>query len=63
MFTSHMGERLRWAREAREIGVRELARRLGVGASWVTRVESGQQRSIRSETLVAWCRELGVSMD
>jgi len=58
-----MGSRLRQARKARGLTVREMAKRLGVQHPYVTTVESGRQKSIHTAKLVTWCRLLAVSTD
>src|SRR6478752_6114500 len=54
---SDLGKRLREARESKEIGLRELARRLGVSASLISQIETGKtEPSIN--TLFAMVSEL-----
>lgn len=57
-----IGSRLREERERARISQRELARRLGVSASLISQVESGQSKPSVS-TLYAIVTELGVSLD
>lgn len=57
-----MGSRLRVERERAKISQRELARRLGVSASLISQIESGQSKPSVS-TLYAIVTELGVSLD
>ncbi len=57
-----IGVRLREERERASISQRELARRLGVSASLISQVESGQSKPSVS-TLYAIVTELGVSLD
>jgi len=57
-----IGSRLREERERASISQRELARRLGVSASLISQVESGQSKPSVS-TLYAIVTELGVSLD
>lgn len=57
-----IGARLREERERHGISQRELARRLGVSASLISQVESGQSRPSVS-TLYAIVTELGASLD
>jgi transcriptional regulator with XRE-family HTH domain len=57
-----IGSRLREEREAARISQRELARRLGVSASLISQIESGQSKPSVS-TLYAIVTELGVSLD
>lgn len=57
-----IGERIRTAREAARMSVRELARRVDVSPSHVSQVERGLAKfSVR--TLYSVVNELGVSMD
>jgi len=57
-----LGSRLREARERARISQRELARRLGVSASLISQIESGQSKPSVS-TLYGIVTELGVSLD
>jgi transcriptional regulator with XRE-family HTH domain len=57
-----IGSRLRQERERARISQRELARRLGVSASLISQIESGQSKPSVS-TLYAIVTELGVSLD
>ena len=57
-----LGARLREEREAARISQRELARRLGVSASLISQIESGQSKPSVS-TLYGIVTELGVSLD
>ncbi len=57
-----LGARLREERERARISQRELARRLGVSASLISQIESGQSKPSVS-TLYAIVTELGVSLD
>jgi transcriptional regulator with XRE-family HTH domain len=57
-----MGERLRLARRARGLSLRELAQRLGVSASLISQVETGRANPSVS-TLYAIAAELDVSLD
>ena len=57
-----LGQRLREAREQKKIGLRELARRLGVSASLISQIETGKtEPSIN--TLFAIVSELGLSVN
>jgi transcriptional regulator with XRE-family HTH domain len=57
-----LGHRLREAREAKKIGLRELARRLGVSASLISQIETGKtEPSIN--TLFAMVSELELSVN
>jgi transcriptional regulator with XRE-family HTH domain len=59
---STLGPRLRAIRLARKIGLRELARRLGLSPSSISQIETGKmQPSVR--TLYAFAEELGVTVD
>jgi transcriptional regulator with XRE-family HTH domain len=57
-----MGERLRLARRARGLSLRELAQRVGVSASLISQVETGRANPSVS-TLYAIAAELDVSLD
>ena len=57
-----LGSRLREERERARINQRELARRLGVSASLISQIESGQSKPSVS-TLYAIVTELDVSLD
>ena len=57
-----LGSRLREERERAQISQRELARRLGVSASLISQIESGQSKPSVS-TLYAIVTELDVSLD
>jgi transcriptional regulator with XRE-family HTH domain len=59
--TDGLGERLRDARERQGIGVRELARRVGVSASLISTVETGKSTPSVS-TLWAIAGELGLPL-
>src|SRR2546430_10086102 len=57
-----LGQRLRKAREQKKIGLRELARRLGVSASLISQIETGKtEPSIN--TLFAIVSELELSVN
>jgi transcriptional regulator with XRE-family HTH domain len=57
-----LGQRLREAREQKSIGLRELARRLGVSASLISQIETGKtEPSIN--TLFAMVSELELSVN
>jgi transcriptional regulator with XRE-family HTH domain len=57
-----LGQRLRKAREEKNIGLRELARRLGVSASLISQIETGKtEPSIN--TLFAMVSELELSVN
>src|SRR5579872_2909856 len=57
-----IGQRLREVRTARGISLRELARRIGVSASFVSQVERGKSNPSVG-TLYAFVAELGTSLD
>jgi transcriptional regulator with XRE-family HTH domain len=57
-----MGERLRVARRAQGLSLRELSQRLGVSASLISQVETGRANPSVS-TLYAIAAELDVSLD
>lgn len=60
--TADLGGRLRAARQARSIGVRELSRRLDVSASMISQIETGRVMP-SVNTLYAITSELGISLD
>src|SRR2546428_9010030 len=62
MEVGDIGARLREERERVGISQRELARRLGVSASLISQIESGQSKPSVG-TLYAVVTELGVSLD
>lgn len=57
-----IGQRLRVERERQSIGLRELARRVGVSASLISQIELGRANPSVA-TLYAIVNELGVSLD
>ena len=57
-----IGTRLREERDRVQISQRELARRIGLSASMISQIESGQSKPSVS-TLYAIVTELGVSVD
>ena len=57
-----IGTRLREERERVQISQRELARRIGLSASLISQIESGQSKPSVS-TLYSIVTELGVSVD
>jgi transcriptional regulator with XRE-family HTH domain len=57
-----VGARLRAQRERNSIGLRELARRLGISPSAISQIETGRSRPSVS-TLYAIVSELGMSLD
>jgi transcriptional regulator with XRE-family HTH domain len=57
-----VGARLRAQRERNGIGLRELARRLGISPSAISQIETGRSRPSVS-TLYAIVNELGMSLD
>jgi transcriptional regulator with XRE-family HTH domain len=62
MATDVLGDRLRAAREAYGISLRELARRVGVSASLISQIETGKVHPSVS-TLYALASELDASID
>jgi transcriptional regulator with XRE-family HTH domain len=60
---SGLGRRLRQAREAHGWSVRELARRAGLDASIVSRLETGAQAQASSKTLKILAETLAISAD
>src|SRR5262249_40656216 len=59
---SQIGRRLREVRMSRGISLREMARRIGVSASFVSQVERGKSNPSVG-TLYAFVAELGTSLD
>jgi transcriptional regulator with XRE-family HTH domain len=57
-----IGPRLRRHREARQLSLRELARRLGISPSAISQFETGKSR-LSVSTLYALVTELGISLD
>jgi transcriptional regulator with XRE-family HTH domain len=57
-----LGQRLREAREAQKIGVREIAKRVSVSASLISQIERGKVMPSVG-TLYAVVKELDISMD
>lgn len=55
-------QRLRAERQRRNIGVRELARRIGISPSLISQIETGKAKPSVS-TLYAIVNELGISVD
>jgi transcriptional regulator with XRE-family HTH domain len=62
MAPGDVGARLRAQREQSGIGLRELARRLGISPSAISQIETGRSRPSVS-TLYAIVSELGMSLD
>ena len=58
----HLGARLREARLQANLSLREVARQLGVSASFVSQLENGKSQPSVA-TLYSWTRLLGVSVD
>jgi transcriptional regulator with XRE-family HTH domain len=57
------GEYARARREAKGIGLRDLAKSLGKSPTLISRVELGHEESVGEETLVAWAKALGEDPD
>lgn len=60
--SGEIGARLRAEREGQKIGVRELAKRVGVSASLISQIETGKSRPSVS-TLYSIVSELQISLD
>jgi transcriptional regulator with XRE-family HTH domain len=58
-----LGERVRSAREKKQLGVNELDRMLGTSAGYTSRLERGEFDSVGSDRLDALGTALGVSLD
>lgn len=56
-----MATRLREARERRELSGSEVGRLVGLSASQVSKIETGQQR-LPVELLPTWCEAVGISI-
>jgi transcriptional regulator with XRE-family HTH domain len=61
-FGKDIGASLRSVRERRGMGLRELARRVGVSASAISQIETGRSRP-SVETLYSIVQELGIALD
>jgi transcriptional regulator with XRE-family HTH domain len=61
-FGKDIGASLRSVRESRGMGLRELARRVGVSASAISQIETGRSRP-SVETLYSIVQELGIALD
>ncbi|RMD68283.1 MAG: XRE family transcriptional regulator [Gammaproteobacteria bacterium] len=57
-----LGSRIRTAREAARMSQRELAKRIGVSPSFVSRIEAGE-RGVSLDTLKAIAKALELSVD
>jgi transcriptional regulator with XRE-family HTH domain len=62
MDDADLGSRIRRAREDRGVGLRELAGRLRIAHSALSKIETGT-RAVRGTELVAIAAELGMSVD
>ncbi|MFB6372134.1 MAG: helix-turn-helix domain-containing protein, partial [Bradymonadaceae bacterium] len=61
---SELGDIIKQAREGREIGVRELARRIGKSGSFIVRIEKDEPPpSVAEETLQNIADELDLDAD
>ena len=59
-----LGKALRAARMGRGFGLRELARRVGISATYLSRIETGEERRPPSEeALTALARDLAADPD
>ena len=54
---------LRRARVQSGISGRELARRADVNQSIVSRVETGEQKTVPADLIVRWCKAAGTPMN
>jgi transcriptional regulator with XRE-family HTH domain len=61
-FGKDIGASLRSVRERRGMGLRELARRVGISASAISQIETGRSRP-SVETLYSIVQELGIALD
>jgi transcriptional regulator with XRE-family HTH domain len=60
---SNLAHNLRALRKARGLGLRELARLVGVSASTLSRAEGGRFETVRFSTIQALSRFFGMSID
>ena len=58
-----IGERIQGLRELRFLKKRELAERLGISESQLSRIENGKTATVSSDILTGLARELDVSAD
>ena len=60
--TPHIGERIREARQARGISLRQLANQVGIHFSHLSKIENGKD-TVGKDSLVRIAEELGVDAD
>ena len=58
-----IGERLRRARLARGLTMRELAQMTGIRPAGISDLENDRRPGLHSDTLIRLCRALGVTSD
>jgi transcriptional regulator with XRE-family HTH domain len=60
---AHLGERVAKLRRERKLSQQELAKRVGVHQSFISKMESGEQINPNAETLKRLARTLGCTSD
>ena len=61
--TTNFGERLREQRRVAGISQRELARRIGLDFSYISKVENGRLPPPSADTIVAICTVFGINAE
>lgn len=60
---AHLGTRVLKLRRQRKMSQQELAQRVGVNQSFISKIESGEQTKPNAETLKGLARALGCTTD
>jgi transcriptional regulator with XRE-family HTH domain len=60
---AHLGERVAKLRRERQLSQKELAQRVGVHQSFISKMEGGEQTNPNAETLKGLARALGCTTD
>jgi transcriptional regulator with XRE-family HTH domain len=60
---AHVGTRIHKLRQERKMSQQDLARRIGVNQSFISKMESGEQINPNAETLKRLARALGCTTD
>jgi transcriptional regulator with XRE-family HTH domain len=60
---AHIGIRIHKLRQERKMSQQDLARRIGVNQSFISKMESGEQINPNAETLKRLARALGCTTD
>lgn len=63
VFSMRLGERLRVLREAREIGVAELAEKAGISRQYIYALEAGERGNASFEIVSKLAAALGVTVN